>query len=404
MLTYQSLLEYMLADWNHQYKNNSAQHTPILLLGPPGIGKSALGKSLADAMTLKIKETNPDAPPAAFLSLDLTSMASEDLIGVPTIRTENGNKYTEFAPQTWWIPFTQPNAYGVLILDDISAAHKDVQIAARQLVLYRRVGQVELSPNVYILITGNRRDDQSGASVLPAHFRNSTIIVSIEPDVEQWFQWYMKQHNVDPIVASYLQYKKENLSRVPKDADPNGAFPTPRTWHKLGMLLHAHGHLPYSILRPLICGLVGEGIGTEFIAYRNINMSLVNPYTVLLDPEKAIPSPEKMFTESRMDIIYGMAVGLSYEVSVLLRNPEKAKEITKKQPVVVALFRAIFHCFAHQRDYISLSLARLQSTLGSKEYNAACNAAMPDMAKLAKDEKIKPLIPLLRNDIGSGLS
>lgn len=396
-MTYADLLDFTFSDWSQNTANNKTQHTPILLLGPPGIGKSSLGETLAHRMTQHMRSLKPDAPPASFLALDLTSMAQEDLVGVPTVKLLGDNKYTEFAPQTWWIPFTQPDSYGVLILDDISAAHKDVQIAVRQLVLYRRVGQVELSKNVYILITGNRRDDQSGATVLPAHFRNSSVILSLEPDLQVWNEWFLQQKDTDPLVSAYLQFKPSNFSLLPKDADAAGAFPTPRTWHKLSKFLHDHPQAKDNIVGPIVMGLVGEGPGSEFLSFRRINKDITAAREVLINPLRALPNAKEKL--HRMDLCYGMAIGLSYEASWLLQNPEKSY-LPKENSLLISYFKAVVHCFSHKREMVSLCFSQLCLMTDKARVTELFRQNANELKTLLKEDRnMSELFTLITNDL-----
>lgn len=367
-MDFATLTNIMFRDWKNAYLNKTSQHTPILLLGPPGIGKSATGLVLADMMYEYKCRTDTssitsevEVPKPSYLALDLSSMLPEDLAGIPTMINHNDKKYTQFAPQFWWQPFTQPDSYGVLILDDISAADKAVQIATRQLVLYRKVGEVKLSDHVYILITGNRRDDQSGATLLPAHFRNSTCIMTIEVNPEGWLEWYLGQPNVDPMVAGFIRYKKMHLSRLPKDQDTSGVFATPRTWHKLGMFLHTFGKDSSSTeINNLVKGLVGEGVGVEFLAYRDLNNKAVPPREVLFNPKHALPQPENM---KEVDVLWGLSIGLAYETSMIYRN-----EKNTVPDYFVKYMRALVHCFATRHEYLSSSFVSLQSMLGKTEF------------------------------------
>ena len=90
----------------------------LTVLGPPGVGKTACGAAIADAMTADVQGRNPTAPPAVFKSLDLSSMLPEDLMGLPdtkSIDPSTGERVTRYIPQSWMAPLCAEGAYGVLV-------------------------------------------------------------------------------------------------------------------------------------------------------------------------------------------------------------------------------------------------------------------------------------------------
>lgn len=384
-MIFNDIIDFMFNDWHFHYSRRTCQHTPPLLLGPPGIGKTVIGATVAKRMhQYMVDKYGAEAPPPSFSALDLSSRLPEDLSGVPSTTTIEGKKYTEFAPLTSWSPFTQPNSYGVLVLDDISAADKTVQIATRQLVLYRRVGEILLSPNVYLMVTGNRRDDQSGASMLPAHFRNSVCIMSLEPDRDTWVNWYFTQNDVDPIVASFLMYKGEHLSRLPKDSDSQGVFATPRTWHKLGQFLHSMGSKNASMINPVVKGLVGEGVGIEFITFRETNHKMIPPGKVLQDPKGAIPDPSTALRD--LDVVWGLSIGLAHECAVL------AKDEFKRANIFYKFIMALIHCFKDKHEYINASIVAAQSMLGQDIFRKMIHESLLPLKKeMATNPSLKEI-------------
>ncbi len=291
-------VQLMTALWADAFEKGEPVETPPLLIGKPGIGKTTVGKEVSAAMTDIVRQKNSLAPEALFLALDLSSMLPEDLGGIPKVAKEGDLMVTSFAVQKKLAPFCQPGAYGVLVLDDITQAAPAVQVAARQTVLFRTIGDYKLADGVMLLITGNRREDKSNASTLPAHFRNSTCILSVEPDLEEWCEWYGRQPNTEPIIAAYLRWRPANLAKVPADADKAGAFATPRSWFKLGRMMGVAEATSTSL--EVMKGLVGEGVATELRGFMNTRAQLVDPGKVLENPEKAMPDPGISIAPTRL--------------------------------------------------------------------------------------------------------
>jgi hypothetical protein len=350
------------------------EQTPVTVcvLGPPGVGKTAAGRALAAWMTQDVQSRTPTAPPAVCFSLDLSSMLPEDLMGLP-FRDAN---LTRYCPQAWMAPMTDPDAYGVLILDDLPAAAGNVQVACRQVSLERRIHEMKLAPGIFVIVTGNRREDKSAATTLPAHFRNSVCILPFSPDFEGWESWYHDQ-GFDPDIPAFLHFKRDHFSRLPKDADARGAFATPRTWSMLGKLTTAvsEDHLP-----EVASGLVGDGVASEFAAFRMLRRELVDPEKVLENPRKSIP--DLGLIRNRPDRAIALITGLGEVAARKAKGPKSTVTLTK-------FLKAMAYVTSDNREFVSVGVSTF----------TACKGSMKDLLNAARkgggDEDIRTLIRYL---------
>ena len=355
--------------------------TPVCLLGPPGIGKTSVGKALAESMTARRRSKNPAAPAAICRVLDLSSRLPEDIGGLPY----RDGGVTRYAPQSWLAELCQPGAYGVLILDDLPAAVPAVQVATRQLVLDRAVGDAVLSEDIIIIVTGNRSQDKSAAGVLPAHFRNSVCLVDVEIDLDDWCSWYAAHDGHDPVIASFLRYRPSHLSKLPKDADERGAFATPRTWAKLGKMFsmaQKSGNL-----LPIAAGLVGEGVATEFVGYVNVKAALVAPDKVLLDPKGALPNPASYLNTP--DKAYALITGIAETAAAWCKNSGSAHH--SKAP---ALFlTALGHSANGNREYMPVAISTFVA------YGGEIKALVKAYGQMKDNTDVQSVITYLREMI-----
>lgn len=345
----------------------------VCVLGPPGVGKTSAGRHLAEMMTKHVQARSPGAPPAVCKALDLSSMLPEDLMGLPF----RDGDVTRYCPQSWLAPLCEEGAYGVLILDDLPAASAQVQVACRQVSLERRIHEMKLSDGIFIIVTGNRREDKSAASTLPAHFRNSVILLPFEPDFTGWETWYMEQ-GYDSDITAFLHWKKGHFSRLPKDADAQGAFATPRTWSMLGSLTNA---LVDHEVNDVAAGLVGAGVAIEYAAFRMLRRELVSPEEVMRDPEKALPNLNILDSPDKM---VAMVTGLG-EVAARKSKGKEGKTMLHNY------LRAVAYVTSKKggREYISVSISTFTS----------CKGQMKDLLRAARagggDPLIKDLIDYL---------
>jgi hypothetical protein len=350
-MRFNEMVDFMFEAWKANRRNTS-----FCILGAPGIGKSSVATALAARMTEYVTTHSPMAGPAALEIVDLSSKNPEEISGLPFRRQTNGRDETVYAPLSWLSRLCDESTYGVLCLDDLPAAPPAVQVASRQLTLESRVGEVRLAPGILKMVTGNRREDKSAATTLPAHFRNSVCMLELDTDVETWCDWYGKQPNHSPIIASFLRFKPGLHSKLPKEADALGAYATPRTWAKLGEL--------YDVARvtnttlAVASGLVGEGPAVEFIAFVNTRAQLVDPADVLRDPKRALPNPREALNSP--DKLYSMVTGLGEIAALWAKGPD----VKKSQEAALLLIRALAHATTDGREYISVGVSTFTSNGG----------------------------------------
>lgn len=288
---FKSTVNVLFELWKDAIDNDRIPQT-VTLLGSPGIGKTSAARALARRMT-DYMTARGEANEAVCEVRDLSSSLPEDLGGLPY---RDGDT-TLYAPQSMIKNVCRDNAYGVLVLDDLPAASTAVQVASRQISLEHRVHDHHISKRVMVIVTGNRKEDKSAASTLPAHFRNSVLMLTVEPSFDGWEEWAYEQQ-MDSLIPQFLRFRPNYFSMLPKDADGNGSFATPRTWAMLGNALAVAKRT--DTLYAVAAGLVGEGVTKELVAFDMLKSQLVSPDKVLVDPQAALPDrsilngPDKM--------------------------------------------------------------------------------------------------------------
>lgn len=325
-----------------------------LLLGPPGIGKTAIGYEIASLLKAKLGRT--DDPVVEVL--DLTSRLPEDLGGLP-YREGEAAKY---AAQDWALRCAQPGAYGVLVLDDLPAASPAVAAATRQLVLDRRLHNVRLSDDIVILVTGNRRQDKAGASQLPSHFNNAVLMLEFQPDLQEWCEWYYGggQTTRSLLVPAFLQFRQSFFSMTPDTAATHGSFATPRSWAKLGAMLgvlERAGALDKGTVFALGNGLVGNP-ATELAAFYATKNAMKSGAELMADPERALPAATR--DKCKPDERLAMIASIAEEASTRYHKGVKEGSNTAAEKALTDGLRAMVWVCGKGQEYIGMGTNMLQ--------------------------------------------
>ncbi len=225
-------------------------HTPVMLWGPPGVGKSQM---VAQTAALH------DAP---IIDIRLSQMEPSDLRGIP-FRTGDTVE--------WAVPSLLPDAErhgcrGILFLDEITSAPPSVSAAAYQLILDRRLGQYEVPPGWAIFAAGNRQGDRGVTYAMPAPLANRFSHFEVQAHLEDWVQWAY-QNGIDDRLIGFLRFRPELLFEFDPARNPV-AFPTPRSWEFAHRALHKFGDTS-DLLCPALSACVGQAAGIELAAYLN---------------------------------------------------------------------------------------------------------------------------------------
>lgn len=193
----------------------------------------------------------------------------------------------------------------VVFLDEISCAPPAVQAALLRPVLEGCVGDLVL-PEVSWVAAANPPDQAAGGWNLAPPLANRFCHVPWRADIIEWRDGMIsgfpdptfpklpddwKRHF--PItyaqVASYVGANPQKLEPgVPKDESrAGGAWASPRTWEmtaKVCAAVRSFGG-DSDVESLLVAGCVGEGLGLEFLHWRQ-NLDLPDPEVLLADPKK----------------------------------------------------------------------------------------------------------------------
>lgn len=233
--------------------------------GSPGAGKTALGIDIFRAMG--IAEEN-------ILLLRPSLRESVDFLGVPCVV----DRVSHWSPPAE-LHQLQHGRWGVLI-DELSDASISVQNVICGMIFDRQVGSVSFSPEVYLIATGNRTRDKSGANRVVSKLSNRTMNLQFDTDLDDWVDWAFSS-GIDPMLIRFLRFRPALLN----DFDPEmESSPTPRQWEKVSRVPVALDRACYV---ELLSGLVGEGAAAEYVGFRDIVDQLPDTSAVLNDPQRA---------------------------------------------------------------------------------------------------------------------
>lgn len=322
-------------------KTSIKNNTPIMLWGPPGIGKSSLIQQIAE-------ELGRD-----MLDLRLAQLEPTDLRGVPMPNRET-NRADWFLPG-WWPnraeedmerevvdnsgkkPTTKkvkvpagccPNGPGIVFLDEIEKAPVSVKNASLQLVLDRMIGTYKLPDDWALVCAGNREEDGAFSAPLGSALSNRMTHLEIEPDVESWASW-ARDNGISEDIIGFLHFKPELLYKQTEDH----AFPTPRSWEMGSGLLSLVKTQREQ--KELLAASVGRGAASEYVVWSNVYKSV--------DPEAIFVGQMPDFNGKEQSFKYAVAMAVAFHLRKRKGGIKKAENhISKFLSILPPELRVIF--------------------------------------------------------------
>ncbi len=258
-------------------------HTPVMLWGPPGVGKSQMVAQIGGRHGVPV------------IDIRLSQMEPSDLRGTP-FRT---GEHVE-----WATPAILPDAVrhgekGILFLDEITSAPPSVSAAAYQLILDRRLGEYEVPDGWAIFAAGNRQGDRGVTYTMPAPLANRFSHFEFETNLDDWVAWAYA-NGIDERVIGFLRFRPELLFDFDPAHNPV-AFPSPRSWEFAHRGLQKFGNQP-TLLQGTLQACVGPAAGVELNAFVNSLDQMPDLDGIVEGSETAVPR--------EIDLQYAVAAAL----------------------------------------------------------------------------------------------
>ena len=223
-------------------------HTPVMLWGPPGVGKSQIIAQVGERHKVPV------------IDIRLSQMEPSDLRGIP---------FRDHDKVEWAVPAMLPDANrhgsaGILFLDEITSAPPSVSAAAYQLILDRRLGEYQVPDGWAIFAAGNRQGDRGVTYTMPAPLANRFSHFDVDINLDDWVAWAYT-HGIDERVIAFLRFRPDLLFDFDPAHNPV-AFPSPRSWefaHRALQKFMDHQELLSGTLQ----ACVGQAAGIELTAF-----------------------------------------------------------------------------------------------------------------------------------------
>lgn len=230
-----TLRAYAKKDESGRYLIPPEKQRPMLLIGPPGIGKTAIMKQIADELS------------CGLVSYAMTHHTRQSAIGLPFItEKEYGGKkwsvteYTmsEIVASIYEYMKETGKDSGILFLDEINCVSETLTPVMLQLLQNKTFGNTPLPKGWVIVAAGNPSEYNKSVKELDMVTMDRVKNMDIEADLSVWLSYALKQR-IHPAIRTYLSIYPDHFYSI-KERDGKQYFVTARAWEDLSLLLSSY--------------------------------------------------------------------------------------------------------------------------------------------------------------------
>ncbi|MBR6114651.1 MAG: AAA family ATPase [Oscillospiraceae bacterium] len=221
------------ADGSHRIPPEKQR--PILLIGPPGIGKTAIMRQISE-------ETG-----AGLVAYSMTHHTRQSAIGLPFIsQRDYGGKRTSVTEYTMseivasiydYMAATGKRS-GILFLDEINCVSETLAPVMLQLLQNKTFGTHRIPEDWIIVAAGNPPEYNKSVRDLDMATLDRVKNMEIAADLGVW-QEYALAHDIHPAIRTYLTVYPDHFYNI-TNSDRGQLFVTARGWEDLSCILLAY--------------------------------------------------------------------------------------------------------------------------------------------------------------------
>ncbi|MCU6697592.1 ATP-binding protein [Laedolimicola ammoniilytica] len=234
---------------------------PVLLIGPPGIGKTAIMEQIAGECGV------------GLVSYTMTHHTRQSAIGLPVL-TEKQFAGKAYTVTSYTMSEIIASVYeqiektgcrdGILFLDEINCVSETLMPAMLQFLQYKTFGSHALPEGWVIVAAGNPPAYNRSAREFDTVTLDRVRYMKVEPDFPIW-KHYAVESGLHPAVLSFLELRPERFYVM--EPGEKG-FVTGRAWEDLSEILLTMEELELGVEEALFGQyLQDEDTATEFTFY-----------------------------------------------------------------------------------------------------------------------------------------
>ena len=267
---------YLLKDENGEYVIPSIRQRPVLLIGPPGVGKTQIMEQISRECRV------------GLISYTITHHTRQSAVGLPFIEKKMyGDR--EYAVTEYTMSEIVASIYnrmeetglkeGILFIDEINCVSETLAPTMLQFLQCKTFGSHKIPEGWIIAAAGNPPEYNKSVREFDVVTLDRIKRIDVEPDLAVWKE-YAYAENIHPAIISYLSIKGQNFCQIETTVDGK-LFATPRGWEDLSQLILVYESLGKRADRDVISQYIQHPrIAKDFANYLELYYKYQNEYQV----------------------------------------------------------------------------------------------------------------------------
>ena len=242
---------YLKKDEFGAYVIPSIRQRPMLLIGPPGVGKTQIMEQISQECGI------------GLVAYTITHHTRQSAIGLPFIEKK---KYggREYSITEYTMSEIVASVYskiektglkeGLLFIDEINCVSETLAPTMLQFLQGKTFGNHKIPEGWIIVAAGNPPEYNKSVRDFDIVTLDRIRRIDVEPDFEVWKE-YAVIADIHPAVREYLNIRRQNFCQIETTVDGR-LFATPRGWEDLSQLIQVYESLGKNVDRELVLSLI----------------------------------------------------------------------------------------------------------------------------------------------------
>ena len=249
---------------------------PVFLMGPPGIGKTAVMEQIASELGV------------GLVSYSMTHHTRQSALGLPFIvkkdyggKTYDVSEYTmsEIIASVYDMIEETGHKEGILFLDEINCVSETLAPAMLQFLQYKIFGRHRVPAGWIVVTAGNPPEYNNSVREFDIVTWDRLKRIDVEPDYKVWKE-YALHRGIHAAITTYLDIRKQDFYRIETTVDGK-SFVTARGWEDLSDMIRLYEQNGIDVNEKLVVQyLQNKKIAKDFAVYYDLFNKYKSDYQV----------------------------------------------------------------------------------------------------------------------------